>query len=86
MSEDTARDSLNWYSYCYSNPIKYIDPWGLFGWNENDDHWFALRYETESAGGKRFMEREYEHCNGFDLWGKRLFSKNTNGVEIRSTW
>ena len=25
---DPARDGLNWYAYCYNNPVKYIDPSG----------------------------------------------------------
>ncbi len=29
MSEDPAQDGLNWYVYCYNNPLKYIDKNGL---------------------------------------------------------
>jgi uncharacterized protein RhaS with RHS repeats len=29
ISEDGARDGLNWYAYCNSNPMRYIDPSGL---------------------------------------------------------
>ena len=28
ITEDPAKDGLNWYAYCYNNPIKYIDPSG----------------------------------------------------------
>ena len=29
ISEDPAKDGLNWYAYCEGNPITKIDPWGL---------------------------------------------------------
>ena len=28
-AEDPIRDGTNWYVYCYNNPVKYVDPWGL---------------------------------------------------------
>jgi RHS repeat-associated protein len=28
LTEDPVKDGLNWYRYCYSNPIKYRDPNG----------------------------------------------------------
>ena len=28
ISIDPARDGLNWYAYCYNNPLKYVDPDG----------------------------------------------------------
>jgi RHS repeat-associated protein len=29
ISVDPAMDGVNWYAYCYNNPVKYIDPIGL---------------------------------------------------------
>ena len=29
ITEDPAKDGLNWYAYCGNNPIHYVDPWGL---------------------------------------------------------
>ena len=29
LSQDPIKDGLNWYEYCYSNPLKYVDPDGL---------------------------------------------------------
>ncbi|MBR5152041.1 MAG: RHS repeat-associated core domain-containing protein [Clostridia bacterium] len=29
ITEDPARDGLNWYVYCGNNPIMFVDPWGL---------------------------------------------------------
>jgi hypothetical protein len=33
VSEDPARDGVNWFAYVYNNPIGYIDPSGLYGTN-----------------------------------------------------
>ena len=30
LTEDPAKDGLNWYAYCRNNPIKYIDPTGYW--------------------------------------------------------
>ena len=29
ITEDPAKDGLNWYSYCGGNPVIFVDPWGL---------------------------------------------------------
>ena len=29
ITEDPIRDGTNWYAYANSNPVMYIDPWGL---------------------------------------------------------
>lgn len=31
ISEDSAGDGLNWYRYCYNNPLIYNDPTGYYG-------------------------------------------------------
>ncbi|MBR5236910.1 MAG: hypothetical protein IKW06_06045 [Clostridia bacterium] len=30
ITEDPARDELNWYAYCGNNPVNCVDPWGLY--------------------------------------------------------
>ena len=30
ISEDPARDGMNWYSYCNANPVKFKDPSGCY--------------------------------------------------------
>jgi len=43
--------SANLYAFVMNNPGRWLDPLGLFAWNEADNRWFALRYEVEKAGG-----------------------------------
>ena len=33
LAMDPIKDGGNWYQYCYSNPLKYWDPLGLFGFS-----------------------------------------------------
>jgi RHS repeat-associated protein len=31
ITQDPAKDGLNWYAYCYNNPLGYVDPDGHMG-------------------------------------------------------
>ena len=33
ITEDPARDGVNWYAYCNNNPVMFVDPFGLFDYN-----------------------------------------------------
>ena len=67
MAEDPILDGLNYYTYCYNNPLKYKDPWGLFGWNGDDNYWFEdFKGEVETAGGTiRFVDNGLN--NGWEM-------------------
>ena len=30
LTEDPAKDGLNWFCYCGGNPVKFTDPWGMY--------------------------------------------------------
>ena len=36
ITEDPAKDGVNWYSYCGGDPVNMVDPWGL--WMEGDEN------------------------------------------------
>ena len=82
LTEDPIKAGLNWYAYCYNNPVMFIDPWGLFGWNEDDDHMFELRREVEDAGGS-VSWNAYTSTATVSIYGVTVsFRKNTDGVTI----
>ena len=51
INEDPIKDGLNWYVYCNSNPILYIDPFGL-------DSYIFYEKNMESGDGKHYFSDE----------------------------
>jgi len=47
ISMDPARDGLNWYVYCENNPVRYVDPTGMWG---RDIHYGAKDEEGNVWG------------------------------------
>jgi hypothetical protein len=43
MAVDPVMDGLNWYTYCLNNPLKYVDPFGLY------NRLAAVAYATNPA-------------------------------------
>jgi len=48
---NTITQAGNLYMYVMHNPVKWLDPTGLFAWNEANDHWFNIQSEVWGAGG-----------------------------------
>ena len=54
ISLDPVKDGSNWYAYCENNPLKYVDPTGMFGnhttqtdcTQENYDEHFRYGYTS----------------------------------------
>ena len=47
LSEDFARDGLNWYGYAGQNPVNFIDFIGLFYYNADGQHSSSEEYEKK---------------------------------------
>jgi RHS repeat-associated protein len=63
ISEDPARDGLNWYVYCANNPIVFFDPWGLDA---------IIINSSDSAKGAGHMSALVQDENGnwfYYFWG-----------------
>ena len=71
MSEDPAKSGLNWYVYCENNPLKFVDPWGLWGANV---HWGETKkWASAWVGTKGFTE--------YDAGMLAFYDNNTDAVE-----
>ena len=44
LTEDPARDGLNWYTYCGNNPVAFVDPWGLDGFLSGDPQYWETTF------------------------------------------
>ena len=43
ITEDPAQDGLNWYVYAGNNPVSFVDPWGLYRLEfDNDGRVYAV--------------------------------------------
>lgn len=75
ISEDPAKDGLNWYGYCNNNPLKFVDPTGLetkiptslYGWVDT-----AVNIATYKV---------QETIKSYNTV-KDLFTKGQNGVKL----
>ena len=55
VTQDPARDGINWYAYCLNNPLKYFDPLGL---------------ESEEGTTNSNLWDNVESTKGYtDFWG-----------------
>ena len=73
--------SGNLFMYTMHNPIMWLDPLGLFSWNEADDHWFSLRQEVRDAGGTMSWNGSTASVS---IWGVAVNFALGNGVEMRN--
>ena len=91
ISEDPAKDGLNWYAYASCNPTKYVDPWGLKVSSINN----IIVERTDSNGNKYkvdtrdvFLEQIIKMTgdSGYYLDGNKLMHKEgcdiSGGSEI----
>ncbi|MDO5397741.1 MAG: RHS repeat-associated core domain-containing protein [bacterium] len=76
ISEDPAKDGLNWYAYCGNNPVMYVDPSGmrLILTGSNNDREALLGY-LKSLTNDNLTCEEIE----FGWWDVTVEGKNDNG-------
>ena len=88
ITEDPARDGLNWYVYCRNNPIKYVDPTGYITQAEIDkyksgqmapmaySHLMNLTYQWYLADDQASKAKYHQWAKDF----RANDYKTTNGV------
>ena len=74
ISEDPAKDGLNWYVYCGNNPVRYIDPSGenykdiIYGIAQSmDENNFggAVKWASDKLVGNNYcIDSEYDYYLG----------------------
>ena len=52
ISEDPARDGMNWYGYAGCNPIVYVDPTGLAAYGPDGQQYSTLKNKTQESENK----------------------------------
>ena len=67
ITEDPAKDGVNWYAYCNGNPVMFTDPWGYTAGQLNNQNGYGGIYNT------------YDYVN--DKYGKGWSSKNWGTLE-----
>ncbi len=62
ITEDPAKDGVNWYSYCGGDPVNMVDPWGL--WMEGDENLSegAQAYTMYYGQQWQTAKTEYDAC------------------------
>lgn len=88
ITEDPARDGLNWYVYCRNNPIRYIDPTGYITEEEQKmyesgkmapmaySHLMNLTYQWYLADDESSKAKYHQWAEDF----RANDYKTTNGV------
>jgi len=79
LTVDPVKDGLNWYQYCGSDPVNYIDLWGLakliakegkavFIVEKGDDLWSIIKEQNPSASDKEIISKinEIAYLNKLD--------------------
>ena len=66
LSEDFARDGLNWYGYAGQNPVNFIDVIGLFYYNADGQHSSSEEYEKKDITTIHSDESNNANSNLYD--------------------
>ena len=70
---DPIQDGLNWYAYVNSDPVNWLDPWGLKGQKSGED-------PSRNAG----ENKNYLHIYVSKSWGTMYYEYTTNNPNCRT--
>ena len=91
VSEDPARDGLNWYAYCANNPVMFVDPMGLHDQEVNEwinnvymtvDMRIDLRTLLEETNGVFQIEKDIVKIQALGGYAEINLSDMNDGVHL----
>ena len=90
LTEDPAKDGLNWFSYCNGNPVKFTDPWGLAYidgiWVDEYNFYLTNGNYISRVVGVEGLSDHYEYIGwtAIDLDGNiyQIRSDNVTAMEV----
>ena len=78
ITEDPARDQLNWYTYCDNNPIMFVDPSGLYKLEKGTNGTvYAVIESGDTLSGIAKSE-----VNNASAYRKMNYSGNPNSIWV----
>ena len=78
ITEDPAKDGLNWYAYCGNNPINCVDPLGLYKLERDEDGEIYAIIEK----GDSLSKIAIDQVNDASAWKKMKYDGNPNEIQI----
>ncbi len=84
ITEDPARDGLNWYIYANNNPVNYIDPWGLAPTKEEAAAMADHIYDWEKDSAR--SDRTVAGWRLIDVWRGRESMKMGIYIKDSDDW
>ena len=80
ITEDPAKDGLNWYVYCGGNPVMFVDPWGLDAYIIYDP---SEDFMTDQAKDEyKKLKKKYDSIHIISAKDKDKFIKAWNNMGI----
>ena len=79
MTEDPAKDGLNWYIYCNNDPVNFVDPWGLYSLRDYCENVHDLSSTTRDLIRSAIDAK----MDGFLSYESMLKNLVSNGAIIR---
>ena len=78
LSEDPAKQGVNWYVYCNNNPLKYIDPSGLYYLEkDNNGQVYAVIQSGDTLSGIALSE-----VGNANAWTKMNYSGEPSKIQV----
>lgn len=85
ITEDPAKDQLNWYAYCGGNPVRFVDSWGLeyqFNGSNKEKDRFMEYIRTYSGDTRYYLDKSGVLC--YDAKRDNLYNRAKGSETFRN--